>query len=71
MTLYEMTLECQKRGKMTYTQAVYLRRSIHVFIGAMGTKSLVAVVLPRWMEEHCQPCDQKDCPVKGHLEIRK
>lgn len=70
MTLYEMILECQGRGKMTDTQAVYLRRSIHVFIDAIGTKSLAAAELPRWMEEHCKPCDQKDCLVKGHLEIQ-
>lgn len=71
MTLYEMTQECQGRGKMTDIQAIYLRRSIYTFIGAMGTKSLAAAELPRWMEEHCQSCDQKDCPVKGHLEIQK
>ena len=71
MTLYEMTLKCQKRGKMTDIQAIHLRRSIHVFISAMGTKSLAAAELPHWMEEHCKTCDQKDCPVKGHLEIQK
>ena len=71
MTLYEMILECQRRGKMTDTQAIYLCRSIHTFIGTNGTKLLAAAELPRWMEEHCKPCDQKDCPVKGHLEIQK
>lgn len=70
MTLYEMTLECQGRGKMTDTQAIYLRRSVHMFTGATGTKSLAAAELHRWMEEHCKQCDQKDCPVKGH-QIKK
>lgn len=70
MTLYELTLECQRRGKMSDTQAIYLRRTIHVSIGATGTKSLADAELPRWMEEHCKLCNQKDCPVKGH-QIKK
>lgn len=71
MNVLEITEACMARGKMTMQKAIALRSSVHVFIGALGSTSLFDAEFKQWMIEHCESCDQKDCPVKGHLEIKK
>lgn len=71
MNVVEITETCMARGKMTMQKAIALRSSVHVFIGALGSTSLFDAEFKQWMIEHCKSCDQKDCPVKGHLEIKK
>lgn len=63
MSILRFTQECVECGKMTVRQAVHLRASVHIFIGATGTQTLDTVELPAWINSHCRNCDQTECAV--------
>ena len=69
MNILSITQECMERGKMTISQAMHLRTSVHTFIGATGTHTLDEIEFPAWVEQHCKKCDQTDCSL--YKEVNK
>lgn len=69
MNVLEFTENGLKMGCMNLLQAIQFRSSVHIFAGAMQSKSLFNVLYAEWIINHCCNCEA-DCKIKQELAER-